>query len=119
MDVLNSRWVPWTFLAVAGFNSCIGNLFLKHSRLVAKPGFWPMVTSPWLILGLCFYGINVILFAKALDKLPVSVAYPVFAGVGFVFVAWLSNLYFGESLHLSKIIGMILILGGITVLSFE
>ncbi|MDR1578249.1 MAG: hypothetical protein LBT86_08530 [Deltaproteobacteria bacterium] len=31
-----------------------------------------------------FFGINVILFAKALDKLPVSVAYPVFAGLGFL-----------------------------------
>jgi multidrug transporter EmrE-like cation transporter len=119
MDFINSKWFPWLLLTGAGINTCLGNLLLKQSRLVAKPGFWPMITSHWFILGLLFYGINVILFAKALDKIPVSVAYPVFAGLGFLFITFLSNIIFNENVNVYKIIGIVLIFGGIICLSLN
>jgi multidrug transporter EmrE-like cation transporter len=78
-----------------------------------------MITSPWFLLGLFFYGINVILFAKALDKLPVSVAYPVFAGLGFLFIAVFSNIMLSESLNVFKIFGIIMIFCGIIFLAFK
>ncbi|MDR1871934.1 MAG: EamA family transporter [Deltaproteobacteria bacterium] len=119
MDFLNAKWFPWLLLVGAGINTCLGNLLLKQSRLVAKPGFWPMITSYWFILGLFFYGINVILFAKALDKIPVSVAYPVFAALGFLFITFISNIIFKESITIYKTIGIILIIGGIICLSLN
>jgi multidrug transporter EmrE-like cation transporter len=117
MDILSLKWLPWLLLAGAGLSTCAGNLLIKHSRLVAKPGFWPMVTSLWFLFSLFFYGISVILFAKSLDKLPISVAYPVLAGFVFLFLSIFSNLFIGEVINIYKIFGMLLIICGIIILS--
>jgi len=58
-----------------------------------------------------------VLFAKALDALPVSKAYPVLAGSGFVLLAFAAALFFGESITLRNILGMILIFSGILLLA--
>jgi len=71
MGSLTLHWTAWLLVLTAGINSCIGNLLLKKSRLVARgdEGLFDLLLSPWFIGGLLFYGINVILFAKALEKL--------------------------------------------------
>jgi multidrug transporter EmrE-like cation transporter len=119
MDVLNARWFAWLLVAGAGLNTCLGNLMLKQSRLTAQPGLWGMVTSPWFLGGLFFYGLNVLLFAKALDKLPVSVAYPAFAGLGFFLLAVFSRIMFGESMTNINLAGIVLILVGLACLAVK
>jgi multidrug transporter EmrE-like cation transporter len=119
MDVLISRWWPWLLVAGAGLNTCAGNLLLKHSRIAAKPGLWAMLSSPWFLLGLFFYGLNVILFAKALDKLPVSVAYPTFAGLGFILITLSARVFFGEAVTALKVFGTLLILAGLACLAVK
>lgn len=103
----------------AGLSSCIGNILLKWSRtsLPAGAGLADKFLSVAFIAGLAFYGINVLLFAKALDTMEVSVAYPVLAGFGFAFLAVASQLFFGESFHLYKWIGVGLVLAGIIFLA--
>ena len=58
-----------------------------------------------------------ILFAKALQHLPVSRAYPVLAGVGFALVAGSGVLLFGERLHGLHLTGLFLILLGIALIA--
>ena len=109
---------PWFLVLAAGINTCIGNLLLKQSRLVAKDlRLISMFFSPWFIGGIMFFGINVILFTKALEKLPVSAAYPVLAGLGFSLLAITSNLFFGERLNYSQWFGAGTILAGIIIMS--
>lgn len=116
--IINSNWVTWSLVFFAAVNTCIGNLLLKRSRLdVSDPSLVSLIFSPWFIGGLVFYGINVVVFAKALDKLPVSSAYPVFAGIGFALIAIFSNLFFGERLSFSQLIGLATILAGIIIMS--
>ncbi len=87
---------------------------LKKSTLASSDGgLFGLILSPWFIGGLGFYGINVILFAKALTHLDVSVAYPVLAGLGFALLAVASRLLLGEQLTPLRILGIALILGGI------
>jgi multidrug transporter EmrE-like cation transporter len=119
MDVLSARWLPWLLVVAAGFNTCAGNLLLKQSRLTARPGWLAMLVSPWFLAGLAFYGLNVVLFAKALDRLPVSSAYPVFAGLGFLLLAVFSRIFFDESLSPAKIAGMALIVAGMACLALN
>lgn len=57
------------------------------------------------------------LFAKALDKLPVSAAYPVLAGLGFSLIAISGSWFFGERLGLNQYIGLGMILAGIIIMS--
>jgi multidrug transporter EmrE-like cation transporter len=108
----------WGLVFIAGINTCIGNLLLKRSRLDAPdPGLVSLLFSPWFIAGLVFYGINVVLFAKALDKLPVSAAYPVLAGMGFGLISIAGSFFFGERLGLNQYIGLAVILTGIIIMS--
>jgi len=78
----------WLLVIAAGVNSCIGNLLLKQSQCTRNAdGLVGLLSSPWFVGGLVFYGVNVILFAKALEHLPMSSAYSVLASVAFALVA--------------------------------
>jgi multidrug transporter EmrE-like cation transporter len=118
MGITNFAWWPWLLVVTAGFNTCAGNLLLKYSRQVAPdPGLVSLLFSPYFIGGLFFYGLNVILFAKALDVLPVSSAYPVLAGLGFLLISCTAFLFFGEAITLPKVFGMLLIMAGVVLLA--
>lgn len=101
----------------AGLSSWIGNILLKWSRTSLPAGAGPAdkFFSIGFVAGLAFYGINVLLFAKALDTMEVS-AYPVLARSGFASLAVVSHYIFGEPFHLYNWIGLALVLGGIVFL---
>ncbi len=108
----------WGFLLIAALNNSIGSLLLKKSRLVASdPSLLSLLFSPWFIAGLCVYGVNVVLFTKALEKLPVSQAYPVFSGLGFALIALAGNYFFGERFAFQQWVGLGFILCGIIIIS--
>lgn len=110
--------IPWIFVLTASVNTCIGNLLLKQSRLVATDtSLITLLFSPWFLGGLAFYGINVILFAKALEKLPVSTAYPIFAAIGFSLIAITGGWLFNEHLGLNQWVGLGIIIAGIIIMS--
>ncbi|MEM1170760.1 MAG: SMR family transporter [Cyanobacteria bacterium P01_H01_bin.35] len=118
MVPVNSTGIAWVLVLAAGINSCIGNLLLKRSRLgITDTNLVNLLFSPWFIGGLIFYGINVVLFAKALEKLPVSVAYPTLAGFGFALLVISAGWFFGERLGLNQYIGLGMILAGIIIMS--
>jgi multidrug transporter EmrE-like cation transporter len=110
--------VPWLLILAAGVNSMIGNVLLKQSRIVGGTApFVDQLRSPWFIGGLLFYGINVVLFAKALDRLAVSAAYPVLAASGFALLAIVSAFVFGERLSAVQYVGIVVTLGGIALIA--
>ncbi|MBD2482744.1 EamA family transporter [Planktothrix mougeotii LEGE 06226] len=99
-------------------NTGIGNLLLKKSRLEAPdPSILTLLLSPWFMAAILVYGINLIVFAKALDRLPVSIAYPVFAAIGFSLVALMGSLFLGERVGLNQMIGLSFIVAGIVIMS--
>lgn len=104
---------------LAGVNSCIGNLALKKSRLVSDSdaGFLLNLMNPYFFLGLFFYAVNVVLFAKALDNAPVSIAYPILAASGFAMLTLSSAWLFNEKVGLMQLCGLALIVGGIALLA--
>jgi small multidrug resistance pump len=110
--------IAWGLVILAAINNSIGSLLLKKSRLVASDSsLIGLLFSPWFIVGLLFYATNVVIFAKALDKLPVSIAYPVLAGVGFGLIAIAGSIFFSERLGFNQWLGMGLILAGVIVVS--
>lgn len=115
---METYWREWGFVVAAGINTCIGNLLLKQSRRFPNDlGLLASFLSPWFIGGLFFFGINVVLFTKALEKLPVSAAYPVLAGLGFSLLAIFGNLLFEERLSVSQWGALAMILAGIVIMS--
>lgn len=119
MNNINSiNWISWSLVLIAAINSGIGNLLLKKSRLEAPdPSLLTLLLSPWFMAAIIVYGINLIVFAKALDSLPVSTAYPVFAAIGFSLVALIGNLLLGERFGLNQMTGLGLIIAGIIIMS--
>ena len=124
MYLMSSTFIAWLLIFIAGISSCIGNLFLKYSSLNIPPPiarsstFFDLLTNIYFITGLVFYGINVILFAKALEILPVSIAYPGLAGLGFLFLVIASYYIFDERLSYINLLGVLLIFLGLVLLSY-
>ncbi|MFC1481845.1 DMT family transporter [Candidatus Neomarinimicrobiota bacterium] len=78
-----------------------------------KINFYHLLTSPWFIGSLACFGITVIIFAKALDYLPVSTVYPVLVGLGFISLALAGSIFLNEHLIFIQIVGLGTILLGI------
>lgn len=108
--------IAWLLILLAAANSTLGNLLLKKSSTPGG-GLIAMIFNPYFIAGLAFYGINVLLFAKALEVLPVSMAYPVLAGFGFLFLIFASNILLGEIVSMYQGFGILLILAGVILLA--
>ena len=77
----------------------------------AAIGNWPF----WLGLGL--YGAAFVLYAAALARLPLNVAHPVLTAGAVASVAVLSVLIFGEQLHWTRIVGILMVLGGVLLIT--
>jgi multidrug transporter EmrE-like cation transporter len=124
----------WHLLALlsAVILNASANLLLKfgmhslksHSASVASEGALhavkAMFSTPYILLGLLFFALNVPLYAFALEKFKVSLAYPIMTGCGFgiiVAVAGLSGLQ--ERLTGFQWFGIILILAGVIVVSSQ
>ncbi len=115
---MNFAWSAWILICFAAINNSVAAILLKRSRYEAPDaGLMSLLLSPWLIGALIFYATNVVLFAKALDKLPVSTVYPVYAGLAFGLVAISGSYFFGERLGFGQYIGLGIILTGIIVTS--
>ena len=118
MDYLIHK--AWIYVVLAGLNSTIGNLLLKKSSNVIVVTIWNFIPfNIWFMSGLMFYGLNVILFTKALKTLEVAAAYPVLAGISFSLLPVASFILFNERLTSIRYIGIVVVLFGIYLLSKE
>jgi undecaprenyl phosphate-alpha-L-ara4N flippase subunit ArnE len=107
-------YFPWFFLFIAAINSTIGNILLKKSQTYyIESGFLSNLFNIWFVAGVVFYAVSVVFFAKALNNLSVSIAYPILAGLGFLMLSIASNYFLNERLSFLHLIGMFLILSGI------
>jgi multidrug transporter EmrE-like cation transporter len=124
----------WHILALlsAVVLNASANLLLKfgmhslksHTDSLASAGalsaIKAMLSTPYILLGLLFFALNVPLYAFALEKFKVSLAYPIMTGCGFgiiVVVAGFSGLQ--ERLTAFQWLGIALILIGVTIVSSQ
>lgn len=116
--MIQSMSGAWLFVAAAGLLSTAGNLCLKKASLASSGmNFMGLFFQPYFICGMFFYGVNVILFATALQHLEVSKAYPVLAAIGFSTLSILAAVVFRESLSLANYVGLLLIVVGISLVA--
>ena len=99
----------------------IANILLKTAAVVPapdNPGLWSLITTYHMaIFGLILFALNVVLYFFALKTLPLSVAYPVMVGGGFLIVSTYAWLYFQEHVTLPLIFGYILIFVGVLLVT--
>jgi len=73
-------------------------------------------TTPLILLGFLCYGVSSMFYLVCLSKLNLSYAYPMIA-LSYVIVAVLSWKYFGEGLPAARIVGIIVIIIGVTLVA--
>jgi multidrug transporter EmrE-like cation transporter len=73
-------------------------------------------SNPFIVAGLGCYVVSVVLWMLALSRVEVSFAYP-FLSVGYVITAVVGYLAFHENLSASRILGILLICIGVTLIA--
>ena len=70
------------------------------------------IFTPYVFTGFMLYGLSSVIYLMALSKLDLSFAYP-FVALSFVLVTVLSWRILDETLPLLRVVGLVLILGGV------
>ena len=76
-----------------------------------------VATSLFVWTGLGFYAISFILYLYILSKFEVSYIYPIIMSIGFVLLFTFSVLFLNESFTFRRILGIIIISAGISIMS--
>lgn len=105
-----SATFAWIALIIAGIFEVIWAYFLKQSN-----GFTKVIPASFFILTLT---ISMILLAYAVKAIPISVAYPIWVGIGAVGSFLIGVLFFGESLTFLSMLFLALIISGVVGLKF-
>lgn len=110
---------PLLLLMLAAFFSTLGNLILKISKTINLNFLpdWIVELRPLFFVAIAFYMLNLLIFSKALEYLPVNTSYPILASLGFVMLAVSSALFLNESMSMIQVAGLFVILVGIFMLA--
>lgn len=100
---------PYALLALAIIGEVVGTSAMKASE-----GFTRLGPSAITVAG---YAAAFFFLAQVLDRIPVGIAYAVWAGGGIVLVALVAWALFGQKPDLAGFVGMGLIVAGVLVLN--
>ena len=114
---MTGKFIGWILVFAAALLNGCGSLLLKQSARLSGEQLGAQLFSPWFIGGLACYGVNVILFGKALKALPVAIAYPVLAGTSLAVISLVATLLFRERLTVVHWTGAVLVFFGIVLLT--
>lgn len=99
----------WLLLMAAILFEVAGTVSMKLSE-----GFAKMVPS---LLIFIFYGISFILLTRTLKTLEVSTVYAIWSGLGTALVTIIGIVYFKETMHAPKILGIGCVILGVILIN--
>lgn len=99
----------WLLLGVAVAFEIAGAIGLRFSE-----GFTLMLPT---VVALAAFAAALFLVSRVMKTLPVSIAYPVWAGGGTAGVALIGILALGEELNAAKAIGVVLVVVGVVIVN--
>ena len=92
-----------------------GTFSLAPGKIVG--GLLGLLSQPLFVAGVIFYGLAAVVWFAALSIEDLSTGYPVLVGLTFTLVAVGALVFFDESFSLQKVLGMLVILGGIVAVA--
>lgn len=124
-------WKHVIALVVALVLNATANLFIRFGMRamdlelggagLLDHGFWGLIrllVRHWIVIaGLACFAFNVIFYAVALQKLPISVAYPIMVTTGFAIIVTVAGRMLGERLSAWQWIGVVSILVGVVLVA--
>jgi drug/metabolite transporter (DMT)-like permease len=117
-------WLGIGILLIAIALGAVGQLLLKSGVNALGEDVSPIyvlksfIKSPSIMGGFVCYGISSLFYLVSLSKLDLSYAYPMIA-LSYVIVAILSYKYLGEGLPTLRIVGIFVIIAGVTMVAFS
>ena len=100
-----------------------GQFLWKIGMMKQEPSFSSigeiikLLFSPYILSGLTLYGFATVLWLFILTRVPLSVAYPV-QSLAYIFAVFGAYFLFNEPLGWTKIIGVMLIMVGVSLIGF-
>lgn len=94
-----------------------GDASMVSSGIVST--FLRILLNPWIIVGLGFFGISFFFMAASLSRTDLTLAYPLMSGLVYLILLFIGFFIFKEKITVIRIIGMGLILFGITLLTIK
>lgn len=114
-----SHWLALASCVAAniGANACFKHLMAGRALRLDAAGLFSLAMEPWLWAGLGLAGVLVVTYLSALTVLPVGVAYPVVTSLATAGVVVMGALIFGESVKVTGLIGIALIIAGVVLVA--
>jgi drug/metabolite transporter (DMT)-like permease len=106
--------------AVANLMMRRGVLNIGHFQLSAaamKTQVIALAQQPLFVIGFLLYGVAALIWFRILASEPLSSSYPMLVSLTFLLVTVGAMLVFGEKVNALKIAGLVVILGGILLVS--
>ena len=97
--------MKWMILTLGIIFEVLGTICMKYAE-----GFTKLIPS---ILVFVFYGISLASLVLVLEKMQVSIAYAIWASAGTALIAIIGIVFFQESISITKILSITLIILGI------
>ena len=91
-----------------------GELSLGFSKLGSF--FITVFKQPFILIGFILYGISAFFWIGALSRTELSFAYPLLS-IGYVLILLVSWRFFGETINIYRILGVVLIAAGTVFLA--
>ncbi|MFO7765838.1 MAG: multidrug efflux SMR transporter [Pelovirga sp.] len=99
----------WVFLTVAIISEVVGTSALK-----AAAGFTRLWPSLIVTVG---YATAFYFLSLTLKTIPVGIAYAIWSGVGIALITLIAWFFYGQTLDIAAVIGILLIVAGVIVLN--
>lgn len=114
--------MKWLILILGIAANASASVLVKIAMI--PPRRFPSLADPWgalanwpFWLGLGLYGGAFLLYAAALSRLPLNVAHPILTCGAVAAVAVLSIMVFNEPFHWTTVVGILLVITGVTLIS--
>jgi small multidrug resistance pump len=102
--------IGYIWCALAALASALATLLIKFSGQHGPD--WNLLRVTYLGGAGATYALGFVCYTVALQRLEISLAYPVMTGIAMAFVAAFGVLALAESMTVSKVVGMVLVAAG-------
>jgi multidrug transporter EmrE-like cation transporter len=118
-----ASWVHWLALALGVTFNIAANVFFKEAMRSGSPNLGlqayvlGLLGCGWLWLGVLSSVALLGSYLYALRAVPLVIAYPTVTGLAMVGIALVSSTFLGTTLVMWHYLGILLVVGGVTLLS--
>ena len=115
--------MPYLLILINTILMSIGQLFFKQSAVFVNAHtdlnlITKYLLNPWFYGAISFFGLATLTWVQILTTMKLSIAYPILS-VSYILTAVGAYYFFGEKLSVVNLVGMFLIMVGVSLVSIK